>query len=260
MKPKLIVANMILQDMIQAKNKERLELYLNSANEKNSFENTIWYAIVPRMEYVGEERNENIRERFRGNDKKSSLEVNSVTELHVLMDMLAKYRVQTFVSPTNSQNTTAEYIYPSFPNFSLMKDMHMEIRMGGNDKGIRYNSFWLREVAIEASYVAAGMFAALQCPEYLAQTLKNKVCMAYPGVGFRILEQEHNIKFPSVLKSGTLMFPQSVLEDVERKCYGVFFAPYGNKVIIVQDRAMTGNYDVKTTLIEAIEVAKSKRQ
>ncbi len=269
MQPKLLISNVTLRDIVNAKNKIKLDTYLNSANEKNNFENTIWYAIVPRMEYKNEDNQGNVRERFRGNDKKLLTDVNSVTEFQVLMDMLAKYRIQTFVSPVNTQNTTAEwvfkngiyewaeyqqemiqranaeYIYPSFPNFSITKEGHTEVRIGGQYEENEYRSLWLRTVGIEASYVAAGMFAAMQCPVFLAQHFRNKISMEYPGVGFRILENDNNLKLPCTLKSGIFMFPQDVMEEVEIKCYGIFFAPHGNKIIIAQDRAMTGNYGIK---------------
>ena len=269
MKPKLLITNTLIHDIVDAKNKVKLDAYLNSTNEKNNFENTIWYAIIPRMEYKSEEYKENIRVRFRGNDKKTFAEVNSIAEIHALIDILAQYNVQSFVSPVNVKNTTAEwvlkkgiqgwidcqqeilqkeyaeYIYPCFPNFSIYKDSYMEAKIGGKYLESECRKQWIRMIGIEASYVAAGIFAAIQCPNFLKYNFKKKIAMNYPGVGFRILENNCYLKLPTTLKAGIFMYPQDILNEIERKCYGIFFAPYGNSTIIVQDRAMTGNHEIR---------------
>lgn len=269
MSPKLLITNVLVQDIVNAKNKTKIDLYLKSTNEKNTFENTIWYAIVPRMEYKNEEYQENVRVRFQGNDKKISTEVTSISEFHVLMDMLARYKIQTFISPVNMQNTTAEwvlkkgiyswidyqqkiiqrenaeYVYPSFPNFSVTKDSYLQVKIGGEGIENENRNLWIQMLGIEAAYVAAGMFAAMQCPNFLRQYFRNKITIDYPGVGFRILENNSNLNIPSTLKSGIFRFSQEVLDEIEKKCYGIFFAPYGNRFIVIQDRAMTGNYGVK---------------
>ena len=50
MQPKLLISNASLEMLVKSSNLPRLLTYLNTTNDKNEFENTIWYGIVPDVE------------------------------------------------------------------------------------------------------------------------------------------------------------------------------------------------------------------
>lgn len=50
MQPKLLISNISLDMLVKASNLPRLLTYLNTTNDKNEFENTVWFAIVPDVE------------------------------------------------------------------------------------------------------------------------------------------------------------------------------------------------------------------
>lgn len=274
MQPKLLIANFVPEQVLNEKNKEKLHLYLNSVNGKTNYDNTIWYGIIPRLEYADEDGKADIRERFRGNGKQLATQSNALEGVVVLAEILAVYKIQTFVSPILNRRTeaswlvqhgvhdwlvyeesllhkeSAEYLYPCFPNFTLMSGDYVGVEISGNEdyaKTISANKsgrrkLWLKMIGVEASYVAAGMYAALQCSQYLSERFKRQIDKELPGVSFRILENKSNLKLPATLKSGLFLLSAEVLEEVHRKCCGIFFAPFGSRELIAQDRAMTGMY------------------
>lgn len=279
MKPKLLITNFALKHLVDVRNRDRFKLFLNSTNGKIHCENVIWYAIMPRLEYIDEENSSVIRERFKGNDKVSINTVNELEEASLLIEMLAEYKIQAFISPIISQHTradwvlengvqewaeyqegilkkeSAEYIYPCFPNFSLSSRIYVDVKFKKNmtweDTRVYKDGrqqLWLRLPGIEASYVAAGMYAAVQCPVFLAERFPYKIDVETPGIGFRIMENDGYKKLPCTLKSGMFLFPKEMLEEINRKCCGIFFAPFGNKILVVQDRAMSGMYGTQNNV------------
>ena len=62
-------------------------------------------------------------------------------------------------------------------------EMSGEISMGGNW------DIWLRGLEVEASYVAAGMFAACQDSDYLSAHFRRGINTDNPGVGYRFSEE-----------------------------------------------------------------------
>lgn len=235
--------------------------------------------MIPHVEYVDEEKNGKIRERFQGNDKAIINSTNDLENVKSLVQLLTEFKVQSFISPVSGQHSNAqwvlqhgveewinyqgnflnkdyaEYLYPCFPNFSLSHSPYLEIELDNTKswKDIRVEKkgrqhLWIKGIAIEASYVAAGIYAAIQCPVFLEQHFPNKIDEKIPGIGFRILENEGNKKLSSVLKASIFLFPQEVLEDVDRRCCGVFFAPYGNRILVVEDSAMSKMYGEKNNI------------
>lgn len=275
MQPKLVIANFVPELVLNEKNKEKLHTYLNSVNGKTNYDFTIWYGIIPRLEYADEDGHADIRERFRGNSKVTVRACNSLESVAVLAEILAIYKIQIFASPISNSRTevswlvqhgvddwlayeetmlykeSAEYLYPCFPNFMLFSEKYIEVKIGGLDETYfsheRKNEqgrkqLWLKTVGVEASYVAAGIYASVQCPQYLSECFKRQIDMELPGVAFRMLENKSNLKLPAILKSGIFLLPTEVLEKVHTKCCGIFFAPFGNRELIVQDSAMIGMY------------------
>ena len=68
MKPSLLVVNNKIEMLLKGENKQALELYLNTVNQKNDFENTIWYGIIPSINLDEVDNAKNIRQRFKRNN------------------------------------------------------------------------------------------------------------------------------------------------------------------------------------------------
>ena len=106
MKPSLLITNIKLEMLLKGENKQALELYLNTVNQKNDFENTVWFAIVPSINLEEQENNKNIRQRFKGTTKTEKTNYNTIENLGLLMSILSKYKILTFFSVVASEETT----------------------------------------------------------------------------------------------------------------------------------------------------------
>lgn len=106
MKPSLLVVNNKIEMLLKGENKQALELYLNTVNQKNDFENTIWYGIIPSINLDEVDNAKNIRQRFKGTTKVQKKSVNTNENLQVLMSILAKYKVASFFSVIGTDETT----------------------------------------------------------------------------------------------------------------------------------------------------------
>lgn len=268
MQPQLIIANFVPEDIFSRGNKKKLQLYFNTVNDKVHSDCTIWYAIIPRLEYQSENAKAGIRERFEGNRKETACEAsNTLESFEALTEILSQYRIQTFASPVLNRRTvprwlfehgvlewceyeevllredSTAYRYPCFPNFSLSADLYQEMKNGRK-------KVWLKLPGVEASYVAAGMYAAFQCPQFLQEQFGRHVNLELPGVSFRINEKNRNQLIPATLKAGIFSLPKDVLEEVKSRCVGIFFAPAGGREIILLDRTRKdwyGEFDCVST-------------
>ena len=130
--------------LLKGENKQALELYLNTVNQKNDFENTIWYGIIPSINLDEVDNAKNIRQRFKGTTKVQKKSVNTNENLQVLMSILAKYKVASFFSVIGSDETTfnnlattgigkyvektknlqyrdfSQFLIPCVPNFTII--------------------------------------------------------------------------------------------------------------------------------------------
>ena len=86
MKPSLLVTNNKLNRLVNSANLPRLEAYLSTVNDKNDFDNAIWFGIVPSIELESQSKNGAKRERFKGNKKIEKTESNSMEDLSLLLD------------------------------------------------------------------------------------------------------------------------------------------------------------------------------
>ena len=98
MVPTLLVANIRPEMLAKSTNLPTLHAYLNSTNGKNSFSDTVWYAIFPNVSINPKEGAKLRRERFAGNIHKQNEDVNSIETLATLLDVLKDYKVETFFS------------------------------------------------------------------------------------------------------------------------------------------------------------------
>ena len=80
--------------------------YLNTVNDKNEFENTIWFAIVPNLELEQSKGMKLTRSRFAGNEKVEKTDQNTMESLANLMNAIYPYKVTTFFSFQSGEETT----------------------------------------------------------------------------------------------------------------------------------------------------------
>ena len=279
MPPKLLITNITPRDLNDIKAREKLRLFLSSTNGKVFTEHIIWYGIIPHMEYKGTENKSGVRERFKGSNKLLLNEINSYEDLALLAKILAEYKIQIFFSPVSGEHSCAEwiaqkgieewiecqenlvqkeyadYMYPCFPNFALSSNPYMEVDINiwetQEEDSLNRDTrkqLWLRNCTVEASYVAAGIYAAIQCPEFLEKHFPRRINKEIPGVSFRVHENQSYKKLPCVLKTGMLGYTDELISDIERKCCGIFFAPYNNRLLIIHDSAMSKMFGAKNSL------------
>ncbi|SJZ32108.1 hypothetical protein SAMN02745118_00282 [Selenihalanaerobacter shriftii] len=259
MTPKLLVSNCKVDMLVKANNKPRLETFLNTVNAKNNFSETIWFGIVPGIELEGSNQVKTRRVRFKGTDKTKRKEGKTMESLTAILDTTKKYKIQIFFNFQADEETTfndmatkgvekyidktekltrqdySEYIIPCIPNFTVIpknkSGVVLDRKMTKTEHGGAILSkeeedilkLWLEGVYIDASYVAAGIVAAYQCPEYLRDNFK-KVSKNYPGVRFDIESGDNNLKVATTLAKEITGFTNSIKDSINRNDFGFVFS------------------------------------
>lgn len=259
MKPSLLITNNKLNNLVNAKNIERLNTFLSSVNDKNDFNNTIWFGIVPSVELGSQNKNKVRRERFKSNKKVDKADSNTMEDLSMLLNAVQKYRIQVFFSFETKEETTFNYIategidkfvdkctpllrntysefaIPCLPNFTVIPreksgvilDKKMVLSEDGSAELSKEKEdilkLWIEGVYIESSYVAAGTVAAYQCPEYLRDNFKN-IYSEYPGVRFDIEAGENALRVPTTLAKEISGFTNEIKNSINRKSFGFVFS------------------------------------
>lgn len=261
MKPSLLITNISDEMMAKTSNISRLITYLNTVNAKNDFSNTVWYSIVPSVSLDQYSKMKLTRERFRGNSASVKTDVNSVESLARLLDVFKDYEVQCFFSYETGDGTTfnalategiekyeercapligkaySEYAIPCLPNFTIIPkeksgvilDSRMVIK---EDDAVELSKekedimkLWIDGVYVGAAYVAAGIVAAYQCPEYLKDRFgKLGVDMELPGVRFDIEADNHALAAYTTMAKEITGFTNSIKTDINRKNFGFVFS------------------------------------
>lgn len=259
MQPSLLITNIKLDMLVKASNLPRLITYFNTINDKNDFDNTIWFAIVPSVELEGNSGVKLQRARFRGNQKVEKTDVNTIESLTQLLTVMKTYRIQTFFSFQTGEETTFNYVategiekfkdkcalltrkeysefaIPCLPNFTVIpKDksgLILDKKMLIQENGIVELSqekedilkLWIEGVYIGGAYVAAGIVAAYQCPEYLRDRFKNTT-PSYPGVRFDIEASDHALRVTTTLAKEISGFTNNIKNTINRNNFGFIFS------------------------------------
>jgi hypothetical protein len=259
MQPSLLITNTKLDLMVKANNLPRLVTYFNTVNDKNDFTNTIWFGIVPSLELEGNSSVKIKRTRFKGNEKVEKTDNNTVESLTLLLNVMKSYRIQTFFSFETSEETTFNYVategvekfvdkcvpltrkdfsefaVPCLPNFTVIpKDKSgvvLDKKMLLAETGVAQLSkekedimkLWIEGVYIGASYIAAGLVAAYQCPEYLGEKFRNTT-HEYPGVRFDIEAADYALKATTTLAKEISGFTNNIKNAINRKSFGFVFS------------------------------------
>lgn len=271
MPPKMVITNCTPELLLDNRYKETFRLYMETVNEKNHVDGAIWYAIIPRLSYAGGIK-ENIRERFLSTAKDERIyPANRAEGVQVVLDILGRYQVQTFLSVMAQNDTTfhsvrekgidsfeesfqflnssenREYIIPCYPNFTIIPQeytlmmpgrktsydaLENRIYLGGERK------MWMDELIVEASYVGAGLVAACQCPSYLTEHYgSRRVQEGMPGVAYRLCGEGHNAQTRTKMFGEVVSYSDEIYNQIERYGKGIIFAPYRGRVVALTDRA-----------------------
>ena len=259
MKPSLLVTNTKLDRLVNANNLPRLNTFLSSVNDKNDFDNTIWFGIVPSIELEAQSKNKVRRERFKANKQVEKTDSNSMEDLAMLLDTVQKYRMQIFFSFEPREDTTfnhvatngidkfmdkcapllrnpySEFAIPCIPNFTVIPkeksgvilDKRMILSENGSAELSKEKEdilkLWIEGVYIGSSYIAAGVVAAYQCPEYLKEYY-NYVSGEYPGVRFDIEAGSNALNITTTLAKEISGFTNEIKNLINKRNFGFVFS------------------------------------
>ncbi|AJS61100.1 hypothetical protein [Paenibacillus sp. IHBB 10380] len=258
MLPSLLITNTKLEMMVKSSNIPRLETFLNTVNSKNEFSDTIWFGIVPSIELETAGHAKVSRERFRGNEKIVKQDGNNLESLTMLLQVIKDYKVQLFFNFQSGEDTTfssmatagidkyidkcapllrkeySEFAIPCVPNFTIIpKDKSgvvIDSRMLQTEDGAQLSKekedilkLWIEGVYVGASYVAAGIVAAYQCPEYLKESFKN-VSREFPGVRYDIEAKDNSLRSVTTMAKEITGFTNNIKDSINRKNFGFVFS------------------------------------
>lgn len=260
MRPTMLVTNVDNEMLAKATNIPRLITFLNTVNAKNDFNNTIWYAIIPNVSLDQNSKMKLTRERFKGSKVVEKTDVNSVESLARILDVFKDYRVQCFFSYETGDKTTfnymategidkfeerctpllgkaySEFAIPCIPNLTVVpKDksgviLDRKMLVGENDMAELSKEkedimkLWIEGVYIGAAYVAAGLVATYQCPEYLKKMFRRNVDPQLPGVRFDIEAGDHPLRVHTMMAKEITGFTNTIKNDINRKSFGFVFS------------------------------------
>ena len=260
MKPTLLVTNIKSEMIAKAPNVPRLVTYLNTVNGKNNFDNTIWYAIFPNVAFDAKVQTKLTRQRFKGNIEKEDTDVNTIETLTRILDVLKDFRVQCFFSFSSNEKNTfnamategidryidktipltnkafSEFAIPCLPNFTVIpKDKSgvvLDTKMELNENNLAEISkakqdimkLWIDGVYVGAAYVAAGIVATYQDPEYLKMIFRRNVDNSLPGVRFDIEEGDNSLLVYTTLAKEITGFTNPIKTEINKKSFGFVFS------------------------------------
>lgn len=258
MQPKLLITNTSLEMTVKSSNLPRLITYLNTTNDKNEFENTLWFGIVPDVELNQTSGGKLQRLRFAGNQMVDKPGSNSMESLAALMNAIFPYRITTFFSFTTGEETTfnyvategvslfkdkcaplmkrdySEFVVPCIPNTTiipkdksgLILDKKMVFDENGNvslsTEKEDVMKMWLEGIYVGGAFSAAGIAAAWQCPEYLKQRFPN-TSMEYPGVRFDVEAGDNALLVATSMTKEISGFTNAIKNSINNTGFGFVF-------------------------------------
>ena len=217
-------------------------------------------AIVQSVSLNSSSKLKAVRQRFQGNENVEKEDVNSVESLVRILDALKDYEVQCFFSYETGDKTTfnimategiekyetkcaqligkpfSEYAIPCIPNFTVIpKDKSgviLDNRMYVTEQNTAALSkekedimkIWIDGVYIGAAYVAAGLVAAYQSPDYLKEVFKKNVDEQLPGVRFDIESGDHALQVRTTMAKEITGYTNDIKSDINRKNFGFVFS------------------------------------
>jgi hypothetical protein len=267
MQPKLLIANASLDMLTKTSNLARFSTYLKTVNCKNDFSNTVWFGIVPAVDVEAGGKQTVTRTRFPGHEKMAVSAAHgacTMENLSILLDLVKDYRVQIFYSFRTGEDTTfdrlategvdayidksaplmrrdfSEFAIPCLPNFTIIPkersgvvlDKAMEVDANGVPKLSENDiqKLWIEGVYVGAAYVAAGLAAAYQCPQFLKEKKFKPVSFEYPGVRFDIEYKNNALQIPTTMAKEIYGLTENVKSAINRKGFGFVFSSENAKL------------------------------
>ena len=264
MVPSMLVCNNTLEMLTKSSYLPRLQVYLNTVNNKNDFRNTIWFGIAGDIEFNIENNVKLTRERFKGNKKVVKPDVNTMENLSSLLYGICDYKIQTFFSFETCEETSfsavatrgvedyidrtrvltrqdySEYAIACLPNMSIVpknkSGLILDSLMVATNEGAEISQekkdllkIWIEGVYVPASYLAAGTTASYQCPEFLRSRFKN-VTKDYPGVRFDIEASSNALRVPTTLAKEISGYTNSIKDTINNRNFGFIFSSDNNQI------------------------------
>lgn len=247
MKPKILICNINTELLLNPQNKNKLETYLNTVNNKNDFTNTIWFAILPNINFDISLETEQIKKKFMGSEKNDMQFKNKFSLISKLASILEKYKIQLFFNfeandstdfkslsikgideykekTKNLENKSfSEYIILSLPNFTIIPKNKSKVLVGKNKQNEEESYFYINGLYIDSSYIAAGIVSAYQCPAYLKTKFKN-VNMLNPGVRINIEASENNFNIITTMPKEISGYTVDVKNKINEANFAFIFS------------------------------------
>lgn len=272
MRPSLLVVNAPMSDILEEKNLGNLKKYLETVNNKSDYSNTIWFGIVPNIEYSDEREididEDTMRQFGYTGDIYTGVSImpTPVSDLQVLLDEIKDYRIQVFFSFETGEDTTflklsthgmdqymentqelenadySRYAIPSLPNFTVIPSDKSRVVLGSKavrdkDGKLQFSTdrddfmkFWIYGVYIGAAYVAAGIAAAYQCPNFLSTKFGGKVKKEYPGVRFDIEAGDNALYVTTTMPKEIAGYTTETKNIINEHKYGFVFSSDKNQL------------------------------
>ncbi len=259
MRPSMLITNIAPEMIAKSSNLPRLLTYLNTVNNKNDYDNTVWFSIFPNLSLSKTDGIRVRRERFAGNKKVENADVNTMETLSQLLNALHEYNVKTFFSFETREETTfnriatdginafvdrceplmdkpySAYAVPCLPNITVVPKDKSGVITGAlmvadgdqvhlSKEKENIMRLWIEGVYISAAYVAAGLMAACQCPEYLKEHFVKNVYPELPAVRYDIEAGNNALVTKTTLAKEITGFTSSVKAEINNKNFGFIFA------------------------------------
>ncbi|MDT3428974.1 hypothetical protein J2Z22_004570 [Paenibacillus forsythiae] len=258
MLPTMLIVNSKLDMLVKSSNIPRLETFLNTVNSKNDFSDTIWFGIVPSVELENGGKVKVSRARFKGNEKVVKHDGYTMESLSMLLQVVKDYKIQIFFNFESGEDTTfnsmatagidkyvdkcaplvrkeySEFAIPCVPNFTIIpkekSGVIIDSKMLQTENGVELSKekedilkLWIEGVYVGAAYVAAGLVASYQCPEYLRETFKT-VNKDLPGARFDIEAGDNSLRTVTTMAKEITGFTNNIKDAINRKNFGFVFS------------------------------------
>jgi len=258
MRPEMVVMNCDPEQLTKSVNLARLETYLNSVNSKTDPDKAIWKAILINLGLTSATDEKEVKQVFKTEKKSKKSDICTMETLTLLVNMLYQHQVKLFFSFETGEDSTFDkvsregissfhdrcaplmdkdfsaYAVACLPNItvipqnksgvitgSLLKTDGETVERSKDEEDIR--RFWITGVYVPAAFIAAGIAAAWQCPEYLRERYRKNVDPALPGVRYDIEQGNHALIVTTTMAKEISGYPQKVKDDINDQDFGFIF-------------------------------------
>jgi len=258
MRPELVVMNCDPEQLTMSVNIVRLDTYLNSVNSKTDADKAIWFGILINLGLTAATDEKGVKQVFKTEKKTKKSDICTMETMTLLVNMLAQHQVKLFFCFETGEDATFDkvsregvgsfqdrceqlvnkdfsaYAVPCLPNITvipknksgvitgrLLKTDGDTVEHSQAEEDIR--RFWISGVYVPAAFVAAGITAAWQCPEFLRQRYRKNVDPALPGVRYDIEKENHSLIVTTTLAKEISGFPQKIKDDINHQNFGFIF-------------------------------------